>query len=368
MQRRRVISQVSLAVGLVGPGAVGKALLEQLRVAIPKLQREGINLEVRSILNANQMLLAKEQATLDLSNWDEDLIAKGSDASLGVMTEHLKASDAPHRVIIDCTPSAVVPRFYPKWMEQGIHVVTPNKRLNSGPFAAYSAVKSLQASGAAHYMYEGTVGAGLPIISTLKNMLDTGDDAFSGTLAGTLSYIFNTLKPSDKFSEVVWGARRRGYTEPDLNEDLGGVDSTRKITTLARECGMQLEMGDVQTESLIPASMGGPANLQQFMAELAKGDEDWSRRLQEVEDAGEVIRFIGSYDAESGVCQVGPRRILRSHPLASLTGTEIMVSFTTARYSSPSLVIRGPGAGPAVTASGVFGDIIRLARYLGAHS
>ncbi|KAL6766130.1 HSD1 [Auxenochlorella protothecoides x Auxenochlorella symbiontica] len=367
---RKALSELTLAVGLVGPGAVGKALLEQLRVAIPKLEREGISLEVRSILNSQQMLLAKNTPSIDLSNWDDEVIQKGTDPSLGVLTEHLKASETPHRLIVDCTASSLIPKFYPKWMEQGIHVVTPNKKLNSGPYPAWRAVKTLQAAGAAHYMYEGTVGAGLPIISTLKTLLDTGDDILriEGVLSGTLSYIFNTMKPGDRFSEVVWSAKRRGYTEPDAREDLSGTDVTRKIITLARECGAELELSDVPTESLVPEPLRNLEDGGDLMTELAKFDDEWAARLREVDDAGEVLRYVGSYDAESGVCQVGPRRFSKSHPFAGLTSTENIVSFTTSRYCNPSLIVRGPGAGPAITAAGVFGDIITLARYMGAHS
>ncbi|KDD75490.1 homoserine dehydrogenase [Helicosporidium sp. ATCC 50920] len=364
----RSTQEISLAVGLIGPGLVGKALLEQLRVQIPRLKNKGINLEVRGIMDSQQMLLAAEGDKLCLDTWGDDLLSKCTDASLGVLTECLKASDTPHRIILDCTASKMVPTFYARWMEQGIHVVTPNKRLNSGPLKNWQAVKALQAAGQAHYMYEGTVGAGLPIISTLKTLLDSGDEVqrIEGVLSGTLSYILNELRPGIKFSEVVWGAKRRGFTEPDPRDDLSGSDVTRKVTTLARECGQLVSPEDIPTESLVPESMRSLASPQEFMSRLHEVDEEWEHRVREADERGEVLRYVGSYDGESGLCKVGLRSFLKSHPFASLTSTENIVQFTTSRYTAPPLIVRGPGAGPAVTAAGVFGDLITLARYLGA--
>ena len=368
----RGASEVQLGIALVGPGTVGSALLEQLRIEAPRLHsRYGIDLRVMGITNSREMLLSKDDHPLDLSSWQDLLLEEGADASLGVLTEHLKAAPVTHRCVIDCTASDFVPRFYPKWLEQGVHIVTPNKRLNSGRYQAYAAVKDLQRSHRAHYMYEGTVGAGLPIISTLKGLLDTGDqvERIEGVFSGTLSFIFNELKPGKPFSEVVSGAKRRGFTEPDPREDLSGSDVTRKVVTVARECGSKAELADVDTESLVPAALRGPGmSVQTFMEQLPNFDAEIDARVCEADAAGEVLRYVGSYDAESGVCQAHLRRFPKEHPFANLNGTENIIAFTTMRYSNPPLIIRGPGAGPAVTAAGVFSDIITLCRYLGAPS
>ncbi|PRW51144.1 homoserine dehydrogenase [Chlorella sorokiniana] len=368
---RRAMETLPVAVGLVGPGAVGRALLEQLRVETPNLREKyGIDLQVQGILNSQQVILGKEGQPIDLETYGEQLLHSSADASLGVLTQHLRSCSVEHKVIIDCTASSYVPQFYRRWMEQGIHVVTPNKKLNSGPLAEYLAVKQLQRQGKAHYMYEGTVGAGLPVISTLKQLLDTGDEVqrIEGVFSGTLSYVFNTLEPGKPFSEVVWGARRRGYTEPDPREDLSGMDVTRKVINLARECGNKIELAAVDTESLVPEPLKNSPSPQEFMDSLHQFDGDMEARLREAEEHGEVLRYVGSYDAESGVCQAHVRRFPKSHPFAHLSGTENIIAFTTLRYSNPPLIVRGPGAGPAVTAAGVFGDLITLARYLGAPS
>lgn len=367
------MSETQIAVGLVGPGAVGRALLEQLRVETPALlEKYRIGLQVQGILSSSQVLLGKDGQGINLETYGEQLLHSSADASLGVLTQHLRSTAAAHKVIIDCTASTYVPQFYRRWMEQGIHIVTPNKKLNSGPLAEYLAVKQLQRSGRAHYMYEGTVGAGLPVMSTLKTLLDTGDEVLriEGVFSGTLSYIFNELSPPSgkSFSQVVWGARRRGYTEPDPREDLSGMDVTRKVINLARECGSKMELPAVATESLVPEPLQNSPSPQEFMDSLHQHDSIMEARVREAEEHGEVLRYVGSFDAESGVCQVLLRRFPKSHPFATLAGTDNMISFTTMRYSNPPLIVRGPGAGPAVTAAGVFGDLITLARYLGAPS
>lgn len=187
--------------------------------------------------------------------------------------------------------------------------------------------------------------------------------------SGTLSYIFNELKPGKTFSEVVSGAKRRGYTEPDPRDDLSGMDVTRKVIILGRECGTQIELKDVATESLVPEPLRSEAvRVPDFMSQLPQYDSAMDARVREADAAGEVLRYVGSFDAESGVCQAGLRRYPKSHAFANLAGSECIVAFTTTRYSNPPLIVRGPGAGPAVTAAGVFGDIVQLARYLGAPS
>lgn len=370
----RGATDLKLGVALVGPGVVGQALLEQLRTELQNLHSKyGVDLRVLCITNSRNMILSSGAECLNLKSWSDQLLQESVDASLGVLTEHLKTADVDHRAVIDCTASDFVPKFYSKWMEQGIHIITPNKRLNSGRYQTYNAVKELQKTLRVHYFYEGTVGAGLPVINTLKNLLDTGDqiERIEGIFSGSLSYILNELKPGGSpFSEVVSSAKRKGYTEPDPRDDLSGADVTRKIITLARECGSKAEIMDVATESLVPECLrDSNINPVDFMEQLQKFDGDMDRRIREAEEGGEVLRYIGSYDAESGVLQAGIRRYPKSHPFGHLSGTENIIAFHTLRYPNPSpLIIRGPGAGPAVTAAGVFGDLVTLCRYLGARS
>lgn len=372
MSERRA---TTLALGLIGPGLVGKALLAQVHEQGAVLKGKlNIDLQVYGIAKSDSMLLSQKNNPIDLSTWQDSLLSNGTDVSIGLLTAHLNQNASPgaHKVIIDATASDALPRYYKPWLEQGIHIVTPNKKLNSGPFAEYLELKKLVAGGSsAHYLCEGTVGAGLPIISTLRTLLDTGDqiDRIEGVFSGTLSYIFNQLTPGARFSDIVSGAKAKGYTEPDPREDLSGADVGRKVLTLARECGATLEMSAVAIESLVPKELtveNGVVNPQDYIVQLPNFDTVMAERIQEAAETDEVLRYVGSWDAESGVCRAGLRKYAKSHPFANLSGTENIISFTTARYSNPPLIVRGPGAGPAVTAAGVFGDLITLARYLGA--
>jgi len=254
-------------------------------------------------------------------------------------------------------------------------VVTPNKRLNAGPLDQLQAVKAVVADGKAHYFSEGTVGAGLPIISTLNTLLDTGDHIkhIRGVFSGTLSFIFNSFSSERQFSHVVKEAKDKGYTEPDPRDDLSGSDVARKILTLARMCGSTLELGDVVIENLVPTELQqGSGSGQEFnnlpdefMSKMPDSmDALMGEKVMKAEREGMVLRYVGSYDAETGECKAGLQSFPASHAFAGLRGTENIISFTTERYNDSALIIRGPGAGAEVTAAGVFGDLVELGRCL----
>ena len=370
----RARGEVRLALALVGPGTVGAALLEQLRAEAPALKdKYGLDLALHSVTNSRCSLLSHGGAPLDAGAWRDRLLRDGTDASLGLVTEHLKTVPADARAVLDCTASAAVPRLYARWLDAGIHVVTPNKKLTSGPLDDYSAVKALQRAGAAHFLYEGACGAGLPIISTLKALLDTGDavERIEGVFSGTLSHIFNSYAPAgggEPFSAVVADAKAAGFTEPDPRDDLSGADVARKVLTLARECGLRAELADVPVRSLVPDALAAcPA--EEYLRHLPEHDAEMAALAAEAAAAGEVLRYVGVYDAGAGTCEAALRRFPRAHAFAGLAGTENIIAFTTRRYPAATpLIVRGPGAGPAVTAAGVFADVVQLGRYLGAAS
>ena len=368
---RFYLSETPIAVGVVGPGAIGKTLMAQLREQLPVLHSE-FNMDVRvaGVADSKRMLLAP--GGVDLATWEADFAAvPAGGADLSAFAKALKGSFIPNVCIIDCSASEKVASHYEEWMRQGIHVITPNKRANSGPFDYWARLRELGRKSYTHYFYEATVGAGLPIISTLQSLRDSGDRIarIEGVFSGTLSYIFNTFRAGgEPFSAVVAEAKRLGYTEPDPRDDLSGTDVARKVVILAREAGLRLELADVPVQSLVPEPLRGVASADEYMRRLPEHDAAMAALIAEADAAGEVLRYVGIVDPGPAGSRVELRRYPKTHPFASLSGSDNMMSFTTKRYTTQPLFVRGPGAGAEVTAGGVFADLLRLAAYLGAPS
>ena len=366
---RFYLSKTAISVGLVGPGLVGKTLLRQIKEQLQTLQDEfQVELRTVAITGGRKMLLS--DGAINLDSW-EDEYAKGMPADMEAFTKHVLESGSPNQIIVDCSASEDVANHYKEWLSKGLHVVTPNKKANSGPLAYSKELRSIQRNSYTHYFYEATVGAGLPIISTLRSMLDAGDkvERIEGIFSGTLSYIFNTLEPGVAFSDIVAKAKAAGYTEPDPRDDLSGMDVARKVTILARECGLNLELSDVPIQSLVPEPLREVKSVDEFMKELPKFDGDIATAQAEAAKTGEVLRFVGVVDVKAGTGAVELRRYPKDHPFAQLKGSDNIISFTSRYYTSAGpLVVRGPGAGAEVTAGGVFGDILRVCAYLGAPS
>ena len=309
------------------------------------------------------MLLAPRRIQLD--GWQDDFTRAATDFDFATFASHVDADHLPHAVIIDCTSSDEVASRYADWLRQGIHVVTPNKKAFSGPGEYYHSLRKSAQAGGSHYYYETTVGAALPIISTLRNLLDTGDRVISidGILSGTLAYLFNVFDGSVPFSTIVREARDSGYTEPDPRDDLSGMDVARKLTILAREMGIDVEIGDFPVENLIPAALRD-VTTDEFLEHLPDYDTQMNDLYREANAAGQSLRYVASLD-HGGNLEVGLRKVSASNALAHVDLTDNIVRFTTERYAANPLVVQGPGAGPEVTAGGVFGDLLTLARHLG---
>jgi aspartokinase/homoserine dehydrogenase 1 len=245
-------------------------------------------------------------------------------------------------------------------------VVTPNKKANSASMAYYDSLKAARRMGGSHYLYEGTVGAGLPVIQTLRDLRETGDEinSIEGIFSGTLAYLFNLYDGSVPFSSIVRDAKQRGYTEPDPRDDLSGTDVARKLIILAREMGLRLEMSDVKVESLVPQDLAA-GSIDAFLDGLARYDAAMLQRYEKAQAAGKVLRFVGRITA-AGEATVGVVELDAKHAFANIALTDNVVRFATARYNNNPLIVQGPGAGPGVTAGGVFADLLRLSAYLGA--
>jgi bifunctional aspartokinase / homoserine dehydrogenase 1 len=345
------LSNQTLSIGVIGTGLIGGTLLSQLQTRIDDLKRHrGIDLRVRGIMNSRQMILDDRHLALD--RWRDELFESAKTADLESFINHVNADHLPHAVLIDATASAELTTHYESWLAQGINLITPNKKSNAGPLAAYRSLRETARRHQRYFLYETNVGAGLPIIQTLRGLVETGDEVIKieGVLSGTLSYIFNSLDGRRTFSEVVREAHSLGLTEPDPREDLSGMDVARKLIILAREMGLEVEMDSVHVESLAD-----------------EDDRTIAALLSSAREAGQVVRYVGTIDS-NGDLSAQMRRYPVDHPFASLSGSDNIVSFQTARYNTQPMIVRGPGAGPEVTAAGVFADLLRLASFLGAPS
>ncbi|MBI5517763.1 MAG: bifunctional aspartate kinase/homoserine dehydrogenase I [Deltaproteobacteria bacterium] len=355
------LSDKVLSVGVLGPGLVGAALLDQLALQAPVLKRElHLDLRVRGIARRGAMALS--ETGLDLTRWREALAHNGEPTDLERFARHVRSEHLPHAALVDATASDAVADQYARWLEDGLHVVTPNKRAGAGPLGRYRSLQALCRGPGRRWLYEATVGAGLPVIATLRELQRTGDRVLrvEGVLSGTLSYVFNRVGDGAPFSVAVAEARALGYTEPDPRDDLSGTDVARKLVILSRELGLSLEVSDVTVESVVPPSLAGLDDVEEFLRELARFDPEMASRRAEAEAAGEVLRYVGVATAE-GVASVRLARYPREHAFGRLGATDNVFAFTTERYRARPLVVQGPGAGPEVTAGGVFGDLLRLA-------
>ena len=358
------LSPQTFAVGVIGPGNVGAALLDQLRAAQPQLLgKANLDLRLRAIASSRKMLLDERGISGD---WREHFAAGGEALDLDAFTAHLVGSHLPHLVIVDCSASPAVADRYVEWLAAGIHVVTPNKQAGAGPLQRFEAISEAAAASGARFRYEATVGAGLPVISTLRDLVDTGDVVLSveGIFSGTLAWLFNKFDGSVPFSQLVTEARGLGYTEPDPRDDLSGTDVARKLVILAREAGRSMTLDDVSVESLVPVALR-EASVEDFMARLDEVDAGFADKLAKARASGQVLRYVARLDAE-GKASVGLMALADDHAFANLRLTDNIVQFTTRRYCDNPLIVQGPGAGPEVTAAGVFADVLRVAAGQGA--
>jgi bifunctional aspartokinase / homoserine dehydrogenase 1 len=359
------LSNQALSVGIFGPGNIGGTLLDQIAAEVKRLNGNfGVDIRIRGIANSTKMLL--DDQGVDLSCWRKEFAEKAVHIDLKKFVHHLGASYFPHAVIIDCTSSASLPTHYVDWIEKGIHIITPNKKAGTAPYASYKKLMDAKRANGRHFLYETTVGAGLPVVGALKDLIQTGDRVRSveGIVSGTLAYLFSLYDGTVPFSTLVRGAKEMGYTEPDPRDDLSGMDVARKTVILAREIGYQVEVSDIHVTSLVPEPLQD-VPLAQFMANMELMDEPLAKLYDDAKSQGKVLRYVGKVDS-LGNCTVELAAYPEVHTFARARGTDNVVAFTTDRYQLQPLVIQGPGAGPDVTAAGVFADLLRLSAYLGA--
>ena len=359
------LSSNTLSIGIVGPGSVGSVLLKQMAGEVERLRKEfRLDLRVRGLARSSRMLLS--QRAIALSNWKELMEKEGEPLNWEAFEQHVNPDHLPHAVLIDCSASHEVAMRYEGWLSAGIHVVAANKKAGSGPLEYYEQMRKVRRQHLTHFLCETTVGAGLPIIETLRDLRQTGDKIvrLEGVLSGTLAYLFNVFDGTRPFSLIVKEARDSGYTEPDPRDDLSGMDVARKLVILAREMSMPLELEEIEVESLVPEGLER-GSVESFLSDLPAHDQVLAERWHQAHKSGKVLRFVGRLSM-SGRATVRLEALAQDHPFARMNLTDNIVRFETQRNRDSPLVVQGPGAGRDVTAGGVFADLLRLATYLGA--
>lgn len=343
----------------VGVGLIGSTLLEQIHEQKDSLAREhGYDIRVAGI--ANTRTFACSPDGISTGSWRKALEKSHIKMKVNSFIDTMKKMGLPESVFVDCTASEEVASRYSDVLRAGISVVTPNKRANSGTYEQYKEMKQRAQKHGVKFLYETNVGAGLPVISTINDLMLSGDKIvkIEAVLSGTLSYIFNHYSAGNAFSEIVAKARELGYTEPDPRSDLDGMDVARKILILAREAGFPLEIKDIKIKGLLSPELQKAKSIDDFFVKLKKEDPSFEKKRKDAENKGQVLRFIATLS--KGKATVSLQAVGKEHPFYSLSGNDNVIAFTTERYSTTPIVIKGPGAGAKVTAAGVFADILRI--------
>ena len=357
---------LTLNVFLIGVGLIGSELLKQMAQQAHFLKTErAIELKLVGVANSQKSLF--DINGIDFTQNLKSLLADGEVTTPDKFVKKMIETNASNAVFIDCTASADVANHYIEILGASISVVTPNKIANTGSWAQYKNLRNAARKTGVKFLYETNVGAGLPVINTLKDLLNSGDRIvkIEGVLSGSLSYIFNNFdnsKGMQKFSAVVKKAGELGFTEPDPRLDLNGSDVRRKLLILARECGFALEMNDIKVDSFLPQVCIDAPNIPAFFAALEANDNFFDDLIQKSHSENKKLRYVATI--ENGKCSVGLQFFDSAHPFYLLSGSDNMIVFNTERYSARPLVVRGPGAGAGVTAAGVFAEVISIANYL----
>lgn len=356
------MSSTTLYLAIIGVGGVGTAFLSQVS-KLPSALRPQLIFLARS----SKQLYNKDYSPVTPSSLQSSTSPL---LNLPSLANYLSSAPGP-TILVDNTSSQEVAEFYPSFLSKNISIVTPNKKAFSSTLGLWDAIFAAASPKALVY-HESSVGAGLPVISTLKDLVATGDSVtrIEGVFSGTMSFLFNTFAPADgsgsgTWSQIVAKAKEAGYTEPDPRDDLNGMDVARKLTILARIAGLQVSGPDgFPVQSLIPEALRGAGSSAEFMQRLPEFDGEMEGHKEKARREGKVVRYVGSVDMAAGRVKVGLEMVEKGGPNASLKGSDNLICIYTKRYGANPLVIQGAGAGGEVTAMGVTADLIKVVERL----
>lgn len=353
----------TINVFVVGTGIIGGELIKQINAQHNTLvEQRNIDVRVVGISNIDGFLIKEEG--IDLMQWEKELASLGQKPDLDAFVAQLQELNLRNSVFVDNTGSYEVASKYEELLEKSVSVVTPNKIANASDFSRYKKIHQIASDTGARFYYETNVGAGLPVISTLKDLIASGDEILKieAIVSGSLNYIFSNCSQEKDFASTVKEARAKGFTEPDPKLDLAGQDVARKILILSREIGCTFNLEDVDIENCLTPESQNTKTVEELWETLEKFDNPvYAQKITQAQSEGKRLKYIATY--EQGNARTEIRAIDASHPFYAITGSDNIISFTTARYRTQPLIVIGPGAGAEVTAAGVFADIIRIANF-----
>jgi len=362
------LSETTASITLLGStGSIGSAfvgaLQKQRRTLIDKL---GVCPRVMISANSKKMAIAQNANGLPMDSIIQDLLDDKADdlvdLDLDRITAELEADVNPHRVVIDMTNNEEVAEYYERWMSSGVDLISPSRKVLAGPISKYNRALEIQKGNSVNWQYESSVGSALPVMTTLRDLIETGDEVHKirGSVSGTFAYVLNLLSDETSFSDALGEAIEKGFTEKDIREDLTGIDVARKIVILARQIGMDVELDDVEVESFLPEELASKTDLS--VKDLKSLDASMLEKFLAAKAEGRVLRYKFEIEKDTGKCRCFLTSVDNTDPLYRLKNSENLVAFETDRYTASPLIVKGAAAGPELAAAGIFSDLLRCTR------